>query len=80
MVTLKAVVEALLFASQKPLSLKEIAATLTAAAESRLPGAIAVLFAGNHDALQDFTEEEVGLLVALLTRLIANLDRVAAEG
>src|SRR3984957_6033623 len=33
MVTLKAVVEALLFASQKPLSLKEIAATLTAAAE-----------------------------------------------
>src|SRR5580704_16073270 len=33
MVTLKAVVEALLFASQKPLSLKEIAATLTSAAE-----------------------------------------------
>jgi segregation and condensation protein B len=33
MVTLKAVVEALLFASQKPLSLKEIAAALAAAAE-----------------------------------------------
>jgi segregation and condensation protein B len=33
MVTLKAVVEALLFASQKPLSLKEIAAALTSAAE-----------------------------------------------
>jgi segregation and condensation protein B len=33
MVTLKAVVEALLFASQKPLSLKEIAVTLTSAAE-----------------------------------------------
>jgi len=33
MVTLKAVVEALLFASQKPLSLKEIVATLTSAAE-----------------------------------------------
>src|ERR1700722_3693759 len=33
MVTLKAVVEALLFASQKPLSLKEIAAALTAGAE-----------------------------------------------
>jgi segregation and condensation protein B len=33
MVTLKAVVEALLFASQKPLSLKEIAAALTSGAE-----------------------------------------------
>jgi segregation and condensation protein B len=33
MVTLKAVVESLLFASQKPLSLKEIAAALTSAAE-----------------------------------------------
>ncbi len=33
MVTLKAVVEALLFASQKPLSLKEIAAALRSAAE-----------------------------------------------
>jgi segregation and condensation protein B len=33
MVTLKAVVEALLFASQKPLSLKEIGAALTSAAE-----------------------------------------------
>jgi len=33
MVTLKAVVEALLFASQKPLSLKEIAAALSSAAE-----------------------------------------------
>jgi len=33
MVTLKAVVEALLFASQKPLSLKEIAATFASAAE-----------------------------------------------
>jgi segregation and condensation protein B len=33
MVTLKAVVEALLFASQKPLSLKEIAAALTAGSE-----------------------------------------------
>ena len=31
MVTLKAVVEALLFASQKPLSLKEIAAALASA-------------------------------------------------
>jgi MarR family transcriptional regulator for hemolysin len=28
--------------------------------------------------LRDFTDEEAGLLVALLTRLIANLDRVAS--
>jgi MarR family transcriptional regulator for hemolysin len=28
--------------------------------------------------LSDFTDEEAGLLVALLTRLIANLDRVAS--
>jgi len=33
MVTLKAVVESLLFASQKPLSLKEIGAALASAAE-----------------------------------------------
>jgi len=28
--------------------------------------------------MRDFTDEEVGLLVDLLTRLIANLDRVAS--
>jgi hypothetical protein len=28
--------------------------------------------------LRDFTDEEAGLLVGLLTRLIANLDRVAS--
>jgi len=28
--------------------------------------------------LRDFTDEEAGLLAALLTRLIANLDRVAS--
>jgi MarR family transcriptional regulator, transcriptional regulator for hemolysin len=52
--------------------------TLTAAAEARLPDAIAVLFRGNHEALGDFTDEEAGLLVALLRRLIANLDRLAS--
>ena len=50
---------------------------LTEAAEARLPDAIAALLQGNRDALRDFTDEEAGLLVALLTRLIANLDQVA---
>ncbi|MEH6808431.1 MAG: MarR family transcriptional regulator [Hyphomonas oceanitis] len=51
--------------------------TLTEGAEERLPDAVAVLLQGNDDVLRDFTEEEAGLLVTLLTRLIANLDRVA---
>jgi hypothetical protein len=37
-----------------------------------------VLLRGNHGVLRDFTDEEVGLLVDLPTRLIANLDRVAS--
>ena len=52
--------------------------TLTEVAEARLPDAIAVLLRGNQEALRDFTDQEAGLLIALLTRLIANLDRVAA--
>ncbi len=52
--------------------------TLTGVAKARLPDAIAVLLRGNREALRDFTDEEVGLLVALLKRLIANLDRVAS--
>ena len=51
---------------------------LTEAAKARLPDAVAVLLQGNRDVLRDFTDEEVGLLVALLTRLIAGLDRVAS--
>jgi MarR family transcriptional regulator for hemolysin len=51
--------------------------TLTEAAEARLPDAIAALLRGNREALRAFTDEEAGLLVALLTRLIANLDRIA---
>ena len=50
--------------------------TLTEVAEARLPHAVATLLQGNHEVLRDFTDEEAGLLVALLTRLIANLDRV----
>lgn len=51
--------------------------TLTEVAEARLPDAVAALLRGNHEALRDFTDEEAGLLIALLTRLIANLDRLA---
>src|SRR6516165_9889004 len=52
--------------------------TLTAAAEARLPDAIAVLLQGNREVLRNFTDKEARLLVALLTRLIANLDRIAS--
>jgi MarR family transcriptional regulator, transcriptional regulator for hemolysin len=52
--------------------------TLTKVAEARLPYAIAVLLRGNHEVLRGFTDEEAGLLVVLLKRLIANLDRVAS--
>ena len=52
--------------------------TLTEVARARLPDAVAVLLQGNREALRGFTDEEAGLLVALLTRLIANLDRIAS--
>jgi len=52
--------------------------TLTKVAEARLPHAIAVLLRGNQEVLRGFTDKEVGLFVTLLTRLIANLDRVAS--
>jgi MarR family transcriptional regulator for hemolysin len=48
--------------------------TLTKLAVSRLPEAIATLFQGNRDALAGFTEEETVQFVALLGRVIANLD------
>jgi hypothetical protein len=43
----------------------------------RLPDAVAALLRGNREVLRGFTDEEAGLLIALLTRLIANLDRIA---
>ena len=52
--------------------------SLTRAAEARLPSAIATLLQGNSEALSGFTDEEAAQLVGLLTRLIANLDRVAS--
>ena len=53
--------------------------TLTAAAEERLPEAVAVLLQGNRDVLRGFTDEEAVLLKTLLTRLIANLDAIAGS-
>ena len=54
--------------------------SLTETARTRLPDACAALFQGNRDALHGFTDEEAAQLVALLTRLIANLDRATSEG
>lgn len=51
--------------------------TLTATAQARLPAAVAVLLAGNGEVLSGFTDQEAELLVSLLTRVIANLDRIA---
>ncbi|HUB12980.1 MAG TPA: MarR family transcriptional regulator [Acetobacteraceae bacterium] len=53
---------------------------LTKTALARLPAACATLFQGNRDALDGFSDEEAGQLVALLDRLIANLDRIAGIG
>jgi DNA-binding MarR family transcriptional regulator len=50
---------------------------LTEAAKRRLPDAVATLLQGNREVLRGFTDEETGLLVTLLTRLIANLDQIA---
>ena len=50
--------------------------SLTDLAHARLPAACAVLFQGNREVLSDFTNAEAAQLIALVTRLIANLDRV----
>jgi DNA-binding MarR family transcriptional regulator len=51
---------------------------LTQAAQARMPDAIEILFKGNRDAMEGFTEEEAVQLVAFLTRLIANLDQITS--
>lgn len=51
---------------------------LTSAALARLPEAIAALLQGNHEALHGFSDAESAQLQGLLTRLIANLDRLAS--
>ena len=52
--------------------------SLTRVAESRLPDACAVLFRGNSEAMAGFTAKERAQFVGLLTRLIANLDRLGS--
>jgi MarR family transcriptional regulator, transcriptional regulator for hemolysin len=52
--------------------------TLTRVAKARLPDAVAVLVRGNREVMRGFTDEEAGLLIVLLTRLIANLDEIAS--
>lgn len=49
---------------------------LTEAAHARLPQASAVLLKGNYEVLDGFTDDEAMQLVSLLSRLIANLDRL----
>jgi DNA-binding MarR family transcriptional regulator len=53
--------------------------TLTEAAEGRLPNAVAVLLQGNREVMNGFTDEEEALFLALLKKLIANLDRIAGS-
>ena len=50
---------------------------LTPTARDRLPEACATLLQGNREALDGFGAEEASQLVALLIRLVANLDRIA---
>ena len=52
--------------------------TLTEVARLRMPDAIAALLQGNREALDGFKDEEAACLADLLTRLIANLDRIAS--
>jgi len=51
---------------------------LTEAAQERMPEAIETLFQGNREALNGFSHAETEQLVALLTRLIANLDKITS--
>jgi MarR family transcriptional regulator, transcriptional regulator for hemolysin len=52
--------------------------SLTETAKARLPDACAVLFQGNREALEGFTDKEKAQFVAFLTRVIENLDRIAS--
>lgn len=49
---------------------------LTKMALTRLPEAIGVLLQGNKDAVAGFSDAEVTKLIALLQRLITNLERL----
>jgi MarR family transcriptional regulator, transcriptional regulator for hemolysin len=70
--------DGLICRTRDPVDGRSSQVSLAEAARTRLPDACAVLFQGNRDALNGFTDEEATQLIALLTRLIANLDRVAS--
>jgi MarR family transcriptional regulator for hemolysin len=53
--------------------------TLTDFALERLPKAIAALFQGNRDALVGFSAEESEQFMAMLRRLIENLDLITSD-
>jgi MarR family transcriptional regulator, transcriptional regulator for hemolysin len=53
--------------------------SLTETARTCLPNACAVLLQGNREVLSGFSDEEASHLVALLIRLIANLDRLQVQ-
>ncbi len=52
--------------------------SLTRLAKARMPKAVATLLQGNREVLAGLTQQEVELLVSLLTRLIASLDQIAS--
>lgn len=52
---------------------------LTDLALARLPTACAALFHGNRESLAGFSDEEATQFIALLGRLIDNLDRLAKD-
>ena len=51
---------------------------LTSAALDRMPAAIMTLFQGNREAMTGFSPAEAEQFIALLTRLLVNLDRIAS--
>jgi DNA-binding MarR family transcriptional regulator len=73
--------DGLISRSTDPADRRSSRIVLTEAAEARMPDAVATLLRGNQEALNGFTDGETQQLVALLTRLIANLDDLAgADG
>jgi MarR family transcriptional regulator, transcriptional regulator for hemolysin len=72
--------DGLILRSPDPADGRSSRITLTDIARARLPDACAALFQGNCEALDGFSDEEAAQFVALLDRLIANLDRLGAAG
>lgn len=60
-----------------PLDGRSSRISLTQAAQESMPKAIDALFEGNREALEGFSGDEAEQLVSLLSRVIANLDRLA---